>query len=711
MPTSSLSSPGNLSEEKINTAGHSSLLAAHTPSQEKSSGSGLPPAARHNTSTPLFPPVPTEGSAQSEARPARLSLPTLRTPSQQLRSGTGPQQPVARHNTNAPLSLPSLASSESSTQSPHSRLQIIRKNAAQNSADEQPTMLLKAVKTLERPYGDPSYPSFDEIPVDEQATVPMMVLTGIAVKQGEAAPEMKSEISGSASNAAFVGLGNILGTVLKYGITVVISRFFGAGVFGLYTLGLSIISLFSSTLTLGLDDAVMRYVPIYRARKQGGSLRGLVIFCTLGAAAAGLIGSALIFFFAPGIIDVFKPGHSSDTTELILVLQLLAPGIPLGCMESIWTGGLTGFKDFRWRVLSQKLVMPMLLILSLFIVAIFFRSSNLVGVMVAVLINDGTSSFFAFWFFRDKVTNFAQEEPERYETKQWLGFAVPNFLTNTTDLVLDSVDTLLLASFNISSIALGQYAAAQKISGFIGMPLQALNTMFAPTIAELHAKGEQKKLEEMFKVVTKWAITFSLPIFGVAVLFASSLLSIQGQKFTEAWPLVIAFSAGNMVNVGTGSVGYMLMMTGHQKASFFNSLATFVLNLVLGWFLAGRYGAMGVAAATGLSLAVVNILRLLQVRFLLKMQPYRWDTLKPIGAWIAGALVTGGGLLLLQHFSVRVMLFKWALPVQLGLVPVFLAVYAGLLFLMGVSPEDAIVLNAVRKKLKRGKKGKGKKAS
>ncbi|WP_165423665.1 oligosaccharide flippase family protein [Ktedonosporobacter rubrisoli] len=586
------------------------------------------------------------------------------------------------------------------------QIKIVKQNAAQNSLDEQPTLLLKAVKTLERPYGDPSYPSFDEIPVDEQATVPMMVLTGIAVKQGEAAPEMKSEISGSASNAAFVGLGNILGTVLKYGITLVISRFFGAAVFGLYTLGLSIISLFSSTLTLGLDDAIVRYVPIYRARKQGGSLRGLVIFCTLGAAAAGLIGSALIFFFAPSIIDVFKPGHSSDKSQLILVLQLLAPSIPLGCMESIWTNGLAGFKDFRWRVLSQKLVMPMLLILSLFIVAVFFRGSNLVGVIVAVLINDGTSSFFAFWFFRDKVTNFAQEEPEHYETKQWLGFAVPNFLTNTTDLVLDSVDTLLLASFNISNVALGQYGAALKISGFIGMPLQALNTMFAPTIAELHAQGEKKKLEEMFKVVTKWSITFSLPIFGVAVLFATALLSIQGKEFVEAWPLVIAFSAGNMVNVGTGSVGYMLMMTGHQKASFFNSLATFVLNLVLGWFLAGRYGAMGVAVATGLSLAVVNLLRLLQVRFLLKMQPYRWDTLKPIGAWIVGALVTGGGLLLLQHFSVRVMLFKWNVPVQLGLVPVFLAVYAGLLFLMGVSPEDAIVLNAVRKKLKRGKKGK-----
>jgi O-antigen/teichoic acid export membrane protein len=541
---------------------------------------------------------------------------------------------------------------------------------------------------------------------DERPTIPLMVLTGIAARQGEPAPVMQSEISGSAGNAAFVGLGNIMGTVLKYGISLLIQRGFGPAIFGLYTLSLSLVSLFSSMFTLGLDDAVVRYVSVYRSKEQPEALRGLVIFCSLIAGGAGIVGALCMIFSAP-LLAALK--HSAST-QLPQVLQLMAPIIPLQCMESIWTSGLTGFKDFRWRVLAEKLTLPMLLICSLLLLIALFRQANLLGITLVVFVNELMSALLALWFFFEKISRFAKTESEKYEVRQWLGFAIPNFLTNTTDLVLDSVDTVLLTLF-ISDVALGQYAAALKISGFIGMPLAALNAMFAPTIAELHSKGETAKLEEMFKVVTKWAITFSLPIFGVAALFAPSILAISGPAFVAAWPLVIAFSLGNMTNVGTGSVGYMLMMTGHQKASFFNSLVAFVLNLGLGLLLAPCYGAMGVAVATGSALALVNLLRLIQVRILLKMQPYRLDTLKPLVACLISGLLTGGLLYALNrvHFTLHVL--NKALPVQLALMPVFLLCYVGLIFLFGIGAEDAIVINALRKKVTKHGKRKKKQAS
>src|SRR2546421_1393374 len=43
-------------------------------------------------------------------------------------------------------------------------------------------------------------------------TIPMMVLTNIATKQGAEQPEMKSEVSGAAGAAGIVGFGNIIGS-------------------------------------------------------------------------------------------------------------------------------------------------------------------------------------------------------------------------------------------------------------------------------------------------------------------------------------------------------------------------------------------------------------------------------------------------------------------------------------------------------------------
>src|SRR5205807_7635925 len=198
---------------------------------------------------------------------------------------------------------------------------------------------------------------------------------------------------------------------------------------------------------------------------------------------------------------------------------------------------------------------------------------NLTAIVIATLLNTLIGAVLSLFFFFRKFSSIVRSEPEEYRLQDWFAFAAPNFLTSVVDTVLESIDTLLLAYFAISNAALGDYAAAIKISGFILMPQASFNAMFAPTIAELHSKGEKLKLEAMFKVVTKWAITFSLPIFGIATLFSPYLLAISGdRKFVDACTLAVSFCIGTMINVSTGSVGYMLLMTGHQKISFLNSL-------------------------------------------------------------------------------------------------------------------------------------------
>jgi len=530
------------------------------------------------------------------------------------------------------------------------------------------------------------------------ATIPLIVLRTISRQQGSPQPVMKSEISEAAGSAAFVGVGNIGGSLLKYGGNLVIQRGFGAAAFGLYTLSMSVVNLVAAIFNLGLDDAMVRYVSIYRTKRQTGSLQGLSIFCTAIVGVTGILGALLVFFYAPFLAAI---KHSPGLTPL---LQIMAPMVPLLCMQTIWISGLQGFKEFRWRVLLQRVLMPLILIILLLGSLIFFY--NLAAIFIVALINALIGAVLSLSFYFRKVSSIVTSGTEEYRLREWLSFAAPNLLTAVVDTVLESVDTLLLAYFAISNVALGQYAAAIKISGFILMPQVSFNAMFAPTIAELHAKGEQQKLAALFKIVTKWVITFSLPVFLIATLFSSSLLGISGGEFVSAWPLVIAFSVGNMVNISTGAVGYMLLMTGHSKISFLNSLAAVIVNIVLGIILTPRYGAMGVAIATGLAVCTVNLMKLLQVRFLVKMQPYRLDVLKPLGAGAISALLTGGLLYLLgiAHFSFQISRFH--ISFQLFLVPVFLVSYIGLLRLFKVSPEDKVVLDALRRKFRRGKKNK-----
>jgi len=549
--------------------------------------------------------------------------------------------------------------------------------------------------------------------VGERDTVPLAALKGDAKQQGKSQSGLKSEVSGAASDAGLVGFGNIIGSILKYVAAFLIQYGFGAGGYGLYTLSLSFINLISSILNLGLDDATVRYVSIYRSKQQMTSLRGILLFCTALAGIAGIIGAILLVVFTPPLVAFWihlKLHHLANQDTLnrsISLLQLMAPVIPLMTMQIMWFAGLRGFKAFKWRVISTSILQPLLQIALLGLVLVFFHTRDgITAVALALLLSTFLNTFLGLYFLFKEMNKVATPEPGQYEVREWLTFASFNFLTTIIDTVLDSVDTILLAAFGVSDVQLGLYGAALRISNFVQMPLLSINNIFAPTIAELHSKGEIKKLESMFKIVTKWSVTFSLPLFLICVLFGEYLLILPGQSFAGAWPLLDAFALGAMINAGTGAVGYMLLMTGYQRLSFLNSAVAVVANIGLGILLTPRYGAMGTAISTGLAIVVLNIMRLLQVVLLLKMHPYRWDFIKPLGAGlISSALVVGIMLALpMLHLDRAAHIRHAVISVQLALIPVFLVSYVLLLVLFKGSPEDEIVLNSIRKKFLRGKK-------
>ena len=167
--------------------------------------------------------------------------------------------------------------------------------------------------------------------------------------------------------------------------------------------------------------------------------------------------------------------------------------IPLLCMQAVWAAGLQGFKEFKSRVLVQRFIVPLIVFLLMSMSLFFFN--DITGVAVVTVIGTTMSTMTNLYFLLPAFARTVEPGPGAYEFREWFTFAVPNFLTTIVNVVLDSVDTLLLAFFAVPLVAIGQYSAAIKISGFISMPLTSLNVMFTPTIAELHGKGEKQKLE------------------------------------------------------------------------------------------------------------------------------------------------------------------------------------------------------------------------
>ena len=523
--------------------------------------------------------------------------------------------------------------------------------------------------------------------ISEYDTIPMMVLKDITSRQGDSVPTMQSEISGAAGGAAIVGVGNIVGSILKFGCNYLLQVGFGATLYGLYSIALALIQLVSSLCNMGLGDTTIRYTAIYQSKKQVRSLYGLLIFCSGLAGTVGLIGAIGLIFFSPIL------AASKNEPQLVPLLELMAPLIPLMSLQTVWFGSLQGLKLFKWRVLSERIIMP--LVLLVMVITFFIFTPSLPTIALATILSTALGTFAGSYFLYRSAFLLVKGRKPRFEIREWVVFSTFNFLTSITEVILESIDTLLLVVYAVANIQVGQYNAAVKISDFIAMPLFSLGTMFTPTIAELHSKNEHGKLSIMYKVVNKWTITLSLPIFLIATLFSRTILQLSGKTFIDAWPLLVISAIGSMVNAAAGSLGYMLLMTGHQKWSFVNAVTSVTLNIIFGAVLIPHYGAMGTALGTMAALILVNIMRYIQVRLLLKMHPYAWDVFKPFGAGFLGAAITGCLLFLLQKENVFI---------HLLLIPVCLGCYIGFLILFKVGPEDMVVIDALRKKMFRTKK-------
>src|SRR6266700_3048414 len=82
----------------------------------------------------------------------------------------------------------------------------------------------------------------------------------------------------------------------------------------------------------------------------------------------------------------------------------------------------------------------------------------------------------------------------------------------------------------------------------------------------------------------------------------------------------------------------------------------------------------------------------IQVYWIMKLHPYRWDMCKPL---LAGGVATLVGMLLLHFVHFQPGLGDFAILEQIGLIIPFILVYVLVMWLLRFSEEDRIVFNAV----------------
>ncbi len=505
----------------------------------------------------------------------------------------------------------------------------------------------------------------------------------------QAQSDQRNVIASAAGNAAVAGIGDFIFAVLKYATNVVMTNIVSVSVYGTYMAAYTSAIIVGSIAAFGLDLTILRFLSIYHAKVERGLAAGLIRFVVWMTLISGLLCG--ILFYLSATVMAHMVYHKDAYT---LPLKEVALLVPLVALQPVLGSGLQALKAFKSKVFVDRLIHPTLILV--LIVVFYLLGLRLDALILATICGFLASVITGQVLFRKASKRVVRDTTPRFEPKIWLRFALPISFTSLIQNMMNSVDVLFLTVF-ATAAHVGLYAVADRASTFVIMPLLALNTIFSPLIAEYYARGEHEKIASLFRVVTKWSFSLSLPIFLCFCVFHEAILSIFSKGYTAAGAVLIILSFGNLVNAGTGISGSLLMMMGQTRVIIANTVVSITTNVGLAFLLVPRFNVIGAAIAAALAVISMDVVGLIAVYFIVKAFAFRWDILKPVAA---GGVASMVGLLLLR--IIHVGYGYRAIFGVLGLIIPFMLVYVLVLALLRFSKEDRMVFDAVRNKF--GKK-------
>jgi len=497
--------------------------------------------------------------------------------------------------------------------------------------------------------------------------------------------DVHKELKYIASGTGLMFAGTMFSNVISLIYGVLIAKAIGAKLLGLYYLGTSITGFITPFAILGLSKGILRYIGLFHAKGDFQAIRKTVRWILSVVAIISVSLSFLLFLLAKIIaVNWFhKP-------ELTIVLALLTIAVPFRCLKTICLFSVQALHRIKYRVYVERFITPVLR----FIVVggLFLIGWRLMAVLTAHLVSAILTLGIAGYYLRKvlpKQSQVTSEMSENVSMNQIIRFSFPLFIASLLNMPSKRIIIWLLGTF-WSTEAVAIYGVATRLKALGTAVLKSLNAVFAPIISGLSGSGELKKLKRLYKTATRWLVSLSLPIYLLLILLAQKFLNLYGEIFVAgAIPLMI-LCLSEIINSGVGSAGYIVMMSGHPKIHLYNEIVNAVLTIVLSFIAVPKYGVLGAAFAITIAVACVNLIRLIEIYYFLRIHPYDWKYIKPVlSIGIASLSLVGMTRILSIRFPLDLIIYSM----------LFFMIYIGLLFVSGLSREETELLQDLKLKV------------
>ena len=392
----------------------------------------------------------------------------------------------------------------------------------------------------------------------------------------------------------------VIGVTAGLAFNIALARYLGADGAGIYFLSVTIIAIMGVICRLGLENVVLRETSACLASDRKGRLVSVAKRSIVIVAGVSAIASLLLVLLAGWLSErIFHKPELADTLR-IMSLSLLPTSLYLLHAEILRGARRIGQAAIVKGVVAQIAALMLLVILvrsrnaiSVTTVSGIYVVAALIGLMLSIL-----------YLYRARL--LVADKKCMIRTRWLLEVGRPMFIIAMMGMAMNWVDTICLGVWRTAG-EVGIYNAAIRTARMTSFILVAVNSIAAPKYSALFTQGRLGDLERVARLSSLLMILATLPLLVIFLAAPETVMGLFGVEFREAAGILRILAIGQLVNVATGSIGFILLMTGQEKP-FQNIMLIFVaLNVLLNILLVPPLGIAGAAIASSLSVAGQNV--------------------------------------------------------------------------------------------------------
>lgn len=434
---------------------------------------------------------------------------------------------------------------------------------------------------------------------------------------------------------------NTLGTLGKLAgpsLLVVVTRLYGADVFGVFITAVAFIEAGLAFLTAGFRDGALISVARHADHDDETGKLYQLLANTLGwSLGFAFLLALLVYTAGPWLIPTL---YDSYGTRLLHMLQWMVLALPILAFDRVVIAATQGLKIMKYDAISNGGLRPVTLLATG--IGFWFLMPNEIGMALAYVSTQALLGLVALYVYARELAWQPLWHAFRTFTvdRELMRFAIPQNLNMTLERFLTNIDVLMLGLFGVSAQTTGFYGAGAMIVRELLSIKQVFSNAYAPFIVRLHRAGRIAELSKTYSRTTLWVVTIAIPALLAVGVLRNDVLRVVSPEFAGLDTLfMLVLLPIPYLQCSFSLAGNIVVMTGHSRLNLLNSTITGVLNVLLNVWLIPLLGLVGAALASALATGVKMVLEVVEAHWVADARLLVSEIYRP---HLAGALVVLG---------------------------------------------------------------------